>query len=501
MSGRSGARTPLSRKLTRMNLLVSGASLLIACAALGIYDVVTFRTVMLQSLSTQTSVAGINLASAMVFDDAETAARTVEAFVESPDVVAARAYRADGRVLASYARRADAVPPAPVLGPYDREVSVVTARSITVARPVLLDGERVGIVALEGDLTPLYRRAGQYLVLVMVVLAVSLVAAWLVSRAAQKAITRPIADVAAVARRVSDAEDYSVRADPGPASSLEIATFVTAFNDMLAGIQRRDVALADARNRLEDRVRQRTQELQAINQELESFSYSVSHDLRAPLRHVTGFAALLAQHAGGALDDTGRRYLTTMTDAASRMGRLIDDLLAFSRMGRASLAPQDVELARLVGEAKAEIAPELAGRTVEWEIAPLPQVHADPALLRPVLVNLLSNAVKYTATRDVAKIAVGAHEADGECIVHVTDNGVGFQMEYAHKLFGLFQRLHHADEFAGTGVGLANVRRIVQRHGGRTWAEGRPGAGATFYFSLPLAPDERAQGAAGQPAG
>jgi light-regulated signal transduction histidine kinase (bacteriophytochrome) len=238
---------------------------------------------------------------------------------------------------------------------------------------------------------------------------------------------------------------------------------------------------------LEDRVRQRTAELQATNQELEAFTYSVSHDLRAPLRHVTGFAGLLGQHAGDALDDTGRRYLKTMTDAASRMGRLIDDLLAFSRMGRASMTPREVDLRQLVREATSEIAPQLADRQVEWDVGPLPQVYADPALLRPVLVNLLSNAVKYTATREVARIAVGAQETGGEVVVHVRDNGVGFEMQYAHKLFSLFQRLHHADEFEGTGVGLANVRRIVLRHGGRTWAEGQPGVGATFYFSLPVA--------------
>ena len=493
MSGRRPARVPLSRKLTRMNLLVSGASLLLACVALGVYDLVTFRGAMVRSLSTQTRVAGVNLTSALVFDDAAAAARTVEAFVESPEVVAAGAYDRSGRLLASYGK----VPGvAPAIGADMTEARVMTGRRLAVTQPVVLDGERVGVVALEGDLAPLYRRAGQYLALVVVVLAASLLAAWLVSRAAQRTMSQPIAEVAAIARRISADEDYSVRADAGGTASLEIATLVDAFNDMLTRIQRRDAALAEARDALEERVRQRTEELQATNRELEAFSYSVSHDLRAPLRHVTGFASLLSQHAGGALDDTGRRYLTTITDAASRMGRLIDDLLAFSRMGRASLAPRDMDLRQLVCEARSEVAPEHAGRTVEWEVGPLPRVYADPALLRPALVNLLSNAVKYTATREVARIAVGAHEASGEIVVHVRDNGVGFEMQYAHKLFSLFQRLHRAEEFEGTGVGLANVRRIVQRHGGRTWAEGEPGVGATFYFSLPLAAAPRASSAA-----
>jgi signal transduction histidine kinase len=493
----AAARVPLSRKLTRMNLLVSGTSLLLACLALGAYDLVTFHGAMVRSLSTETRVAGVNLTSALVFDDAAAAARTVEAFAASPEVIAAGAYARDGRLLAGYGPVAAVAPP---LEAGTGEVRVVTARRIAVTQPVVIDGERVGIIALEGGLGPLYRRAGQYLALVVVVLAASLVAAWLVSRAAQRAISGPVADVAAVARRVSRDEDYSMRADAGGAASLEIATLVEAFNDMLARIQRRDAALAEARDVLEDRVRQRTAELQAMNHELESFSYSVSHDLRAPLRHVTGFAGLLSQHAGGALDDTGRRYLKTIIDAASRMGRLIDDLLAFSRMGRASLTLREVDLGQLVREATSEIAPELAGRQVELEVGPLPQVYADPALIRPVLVNLLSNAVKYTATRAVARIDVGAHESDGEVVVHVRDNGVGFEMQYAHKLFSLFQRLHHADEFEGTGVGLANVRRIVLRHGGRTWAEGQPGVGATFYFSLPVAHAARGADAAAQTA-
>jgi light-regulated signal transduction histidine kinase (bacteriophytochrome) len=168
------------------------------------------------------------------------------------------------------------------------------------------------------------------------------------------------------------------------------------------------------------------------------------------------------------------------------MGRLIDDLLAFSRMGRAAITKQQVDLRALVEEARAEVAPQAAGREVYWTIHDLPAVHADPALLRPALINLLSNALKYTGTRERACIEIGTTPAaDGEIAIFIKDNGVGFVMEYAHKLFGVFQRLHASNEFAGTGIGLANVRRIIQRHGGRTWATGEVGVGATFCFSLP----------------
>jgi len=243
---------------------------------------------------------------------------------------------------------------------------------------------------------------------------------------------------------------------------------------------------ADSRIRgLNDQLEQRVSELHALSQELEAFSYSVSHDLRAPLRHVTGFAAILDKSAGPALDEKSRRHLRTISDAATRMGRLIDDLLVFSRMGRTELMLGRVDLAALVADVRRELAAETNGRPIAWTIHPLPVVRADVATLRLVLVNLMSNALKYSATRPKAEIEIGCNGTPEETVVFVRDNGVGFDMQYAHKLFGVFQRLHSSDEFEGTGIGLANVRRIVHRHGGRVWAEGAVGRGATFFFSLP----------------
>jgi PAS domain S-box-containing protein len=244
-------------------------------------------------------------------------------------------------------------------------------------------------------------------------------------------------------------------------------------------------ALRRLNAQLEAQVAARTRELQQVNGELEAFCYSVSHDLRAPLRHAAGFAQLLTRHAAGGLDARGRDYVAKILDAADRMGRLIEDLLSLSRTGRAPLQKRAVDLGAVVREARQEVAGEAEGRDVAWEIPPLPRVSADPALLRLALVNLLSNALKYTRGRTPARVEVSAREADGEVVVTVRDNGVGFDMQYADKLFGVFQRLHSSDEFEGTGVGLANVRQIVRRHGGRTWAHGVPGQGASFHFSLP----------------
>lgn len=236
---------------------------------------------------------------------------------------------------------------------------------------------------------------------------------------------------------------------------------------------------------LEQRVRDRTAELRASNQELEAFSYSVSHDLRAPLRHLTGFAELLQKNDRANLDDKARRHLAFISESALRMGQLIDDLLAFSRAGRAEVHKAPLNLAELVRESIQGLQPDTQGRRIVWEIAPLPVIDADANLLRAVLTNLFANAIKFTRSRDEARIEMGWAENERENIFFIRDNGVGFDMQYVEKLFGVFQRLHTTEQFEGTGIGLANVRRIISRHGGRTWAESVLNEGSTFYFSLP----------------
>jgi len=237
---------------------------------------------------------------------------------------------------------------------------------------------------------------------------------------------------------------------------------------------------------LEQRVIERTAQLQAANQELEAFSYSVSHDLRAPLRYVMGFVELLQKSAGPSLSAKDLGCLATISQTARQMGDLIDDLLDFSRAGRAALQKREVNLDGLVREIVSDFQAHTKERNIAWQIHPLPAVWADRALLRLALVNLISNAVKFTGTRAEAKIEIGCVPGDGgETVIFIRDNGAGFDPRYAHKLFGVFQRLHSREEFEGTGVGLANVQRIVQRHGGRTWAEGAVDGGAAFYFSIP----------------
>jgi light-regulated signal transduction histidine kinase (bacteriophytochrome) len=226
-------------------------------------------------------------------------------------------------------------------------------------------------------------------------------------------------------------------------------------------------------------------ELEASNRELESFAYSVSHDLRAPLRHVVGYSELLQKQASASLDDKSRRYLQTILESAKRMANLIDDLLAFSRIGRAETKQTAVDLAQLVKEVVAEIGEEARGRDITWAIDALPVCYGDRSMLRLVVVNLVSNAVKFTRMRSRAEIEIGCViENENEVEVFVRDNGAGFDMRYVDKLFGVFQRLHLPEQFEGTGIGLATVQRIIHRQGGKVRAEGAVDQGATFYFSL-----------------
>ena len=256
-----------------------------------------------------------------------------------------------------------------------------------------------------------------------------------------------------------------------------------------ARIRRRvEEDLRNTRDELESlnhELAKRSAALEASNKELEAFAYSISHDLRAPLRHVAGFAELLRSSAAPFLNEKSTRYLTVVLEEANRMGSLIDDLLAFSRIGRAEAHYSTISLQQIVQEAVAEARQDANGRNIVWRVKALPERYGDRSMLSLVVINLISNAVKFTRTRSEPEIEIGCSERKNDHVVlFVRDNGVGFDMKYSNKLFGVFQRLHPQEAFEGTGIGLATVQRIVHCHGGRIWAEGKVEGGATFYFSL-----------------
>ena len=267
---------------------------------------------------------------------------------------------------------------------------------------------------------------------------------------------------------------------------------VAVVFDDITDRKRAEASLKELNDALERRVAERTAQLEAANKELEAFSYSVSHDLRAPLRAVIGYAGILEEDHAPHLDTNAKRILGIVRDEARRMGGLIDDLLAFSRTGRQSMRAVPVDMTAMAREALAELQRLEPEREVEVRVGEIPAGHADPALVRQVWSNLIGNALKFTRRTRPARVEIGGERRGDECVYFVRDNGSGFDMQYAGKLFGVFQRLHRQEDFEGNGVGLALVQRIVTRHGGRTWAEGAVDGGATFYFSLPCREDQPA---------
>ena len=469
--------TPIRRKLTTIILATSGAVLLLTCAAFLGYEAFTFRQASARQLATLGEIIAANSTGALAFDNANDATQVLAALKAERHVVSACLYDARGRLFSRYPATAPAgdFPAAPSADGFRFAGGYLVGFTPVVQ---VKGSQRLGTLFLRSDLDAMYERLRLYGGIAVLVMAVSFLVAYLLSRTLQQQISRPVLALADTARAVSDRRDYSVRATKHGEDELGLLT--DAFNHMLAQIEAQNAEL-------EKRVRERTAELEAANDELEAFCSSAAHDLRTPIRAITGFTDILLDHHADTMPAEVRRYISQIHDGSSQMSQLITDLLAFSRLGRQELSRQTVAADPLCREVFKELVREHQGRRVELRLGPLPGIHGDPALLRVVFVNLLSNALKYSRPRDPAVVEVGVMRQAGEAtpVYFVRDNGVGFDMHNADKLFGLFKRLHHVHEFEGTGVGLATVRRIIERHGGRIWAEAAPDAGATFFFTVP----------------
>jgi signal transduction histidine kinase len=447
------------------------------------YDLMALREKLVRRLSIQTDIVGANCLSAILFNDAKSAETTLAALNADPRIRAAGLYTADRRLFATYLRDPSRGAILPAEGPGDAGPATRELEDqLLLSRSIRFDGKTIGTVVIVSDLSEITATMTRDVVIFATVLLVSLLIALAISTRLQRDISLPILNLAETARKVSVEKDYSVRASGG--SRDEIGSLVVAFNEMLEEIRQQEVELRAARDGLEERVAERTAQLETAVKELEAFSYSVSHDLRAPLRSIEGFSRALMEDCAERLNEAGTDSLQRIIGSTVRMGQLIDGLLNLSRVTRAEVRGRRVDLSALAGEIVAELRQGEGQRQVECVVAEGAVAEGDPALLRAVLQNLIGNAWKFTRKRSPARIEFGCAEESGEKRYFVQDNGAGFDMTYADKLFGAFQRLHGQNEFPGIGIGLATVQRIVSRHGGRVWAIGAPERGATVYFTL-----------------
>ncbi len=465
-------------------MLVSGAALLLACASFIGYDLVSFRQAIIYNLSIQAQIAGSNSVSALLFDDQNSAEKTLSALQASPYIISAGILAVGGRPFAAYFRDKDGkLPVLPQLTSEQTETHQFGNDTVLLIRTIVFQGKPIGIIYIQSSMDALYARLKLYAEISLLVLAVSLLAALLISPIFQREVARPIVQLAEIAQLVSRDKNYSVRAAQSD-SHDEVSVLVEAFNAMLSQIQEREGALREAHDELEHRVQDRTTELNNINRELEAFSYSVSHDLRAPLRAIDGFSQALLEDYGEQLDSSGQDHLQRVRLAAQRMSVLIDDLLNLSRVTRSEIRREKLDLSAVVRSIAEELQRTAPGRNATFVIAEGLTADGDAQLLRVAIENLLGNAWKYTSGHSGARIEFGLHQNNGRTAYFIRDDGAGFDPRYSDRLFGAFQRLHAMAEFPGTGIGLATVQRIIRRHGGEIWAEGAVEKGATFYFTL-----------------
>lgn len=475
----------IRHKLTLLSVLASGSALLVACAAFLAYDGWTFRDAMVQTISTQAKIVGYNSAASLLFSVPQSATETLAALNAEPGILSADIYTMDKKIFASYVRerggsnKENVTRSLPGVQP---EGHTFAADHLELWRPVVLGGNVLGTVAIRADLEAMRVRNLQYIGIAIIVLLISTAGSILVSLWFQRRISLPILGLAAVAKKVSDDKDFSVRAKSD--SRDEVGMLVETFNEMLGRIQEQNAELHQSQEELEARVTERTTQLEAANKELEAFSYSVSHDLRAPLRGIDGFSQALLEDYEEKLDARGKDYLQRVRAASQRMAQLIDDMLGLSRASRGEMRREMVDLTAISKSIAAHLQEGDMGRRVEVVIAEGLCATGDPRLLQVVLENLIGNAWKFTGKQPSARIEVGQNGNNGRSVYFVRDNGAGFDMTYAEKLFGPFQRLHSAAEFKGTGIGLATVQRIIRRHGGEVWAEGKVGQGAVFCFTM-----------------
>jgi signal transduction histidine kinase/DNA-binding response OmpR family regulator len=510
----------ITKKLTRMNMLVSGAALLIACVAFVAYDLVTFRQAMVYNLSIQAQMAGSNSVSPLLFNDPQAAENTLSALTAATNVISAGIYTLDGRPFATYWRDAHSQTlTLPEIPASQTETHWFKDGQLVLVRTIMFQGKPTGTVYIRSDLQEMTHRLKRYAGIAAMVLSASLIAALLVASIFQRAVAEPIVHLAEIARIVSRDKNYAMRATPtGKWDEPDI--LIGAFNEMLGQIQEREGALQQAHDELERRVEERTAELETAKQEVEEFSYSVvrakeeveraskfkdqflstmSHELRTPLNAVLGFSDLLADERYGTLNDRQQRYVSHIHSGGKHLLKLISDILDLSKIeaGRMELTREDVTVASAFVEVISALYPlaEKKSQALLQQVDPNLRVHADAMRFKQVLMNLVGNAIKFTP--DGGRIELAARKVDDQVKIEVRDNGPGIPPEQQQRIFEAFFRLTETGSATeGTGLGLAITARLVELHGSKLGIESQPGEGTCFYFSLPLiaiTPDQPTQ--------
>ncbi len=488
----------VQNKLLGVVLVTTLAALMVAIAAMVSYDLRLYHQSWIADLATQAELLGRTTAPALTFDDARVAQENLELLRYRPKVRAAAIYNARGRLFAQYAHAGESRFPALP----EADGARIEGDELVIFKRIVNDREILGTVYLRAEYE-LYDRLLGYLGIAALVSLAAMLVAYALSRPLQRVVIRPLLAIAEVAREVTEKRNFSLRA--AKLSEDEVGRLAEAFNTMLAEIERATHGLQQSnlelerevgeRRRaeqeilrlnaeLEKRVKERTAQLEYANAELEAFCYSVSHDLRGPLRAIDGFSQALLEDFPKDVPEEAQRYLSRIRSSTQRMGQLIEDLLNLSRVSRGDLERRDVDVSELARQVVADLQHRDPERKVEIQIWDGMRAHADARLLRAMLDNLIGNAWKFTAKAAAPRIEVGSLREAERVTFFVRDNGAGFDMTYANKLFGAFQRLHSATEYSGTGIGLATVQRIVHRHGGRVWADAQPGKGAVFFFTL-----------------
>jgi signal transduction histidine kinase len=489
------ADLPIRRKMILDIVATSSLALVVTAAAVLAYEITTFRPRAVAKLNAQTEIIRMTLWAPLEFLDPDAAAENLATLRANPEISAACVYADDGSVFARYLGPGNEDFPCP---PISDSSHRFTGRHLVMFHDITHEGDELGHLFVRYDLPPLLARMPQYGIMIGGVCLAVITMSLLLSITLKRIISGPIYELAQASRSVIENEDYRVRVTPHHGQD-EIGELTNAFNKMLATIEQRESALqielAERRRaeaeinklneNLEQRVARRTTQLELANKELEAFCYSVSHDLRAPLRSIDGFSHAVLEDYHDQLDEQGQDYLSRIRSASLLMARLIEDLLNLSRTSRMEMSMEMVNLTRIGHEIIGDLRQAEPQRVVELKIAAGLTAYGDPRLMKIALKNLLENAWKFTGLTEHAVIELGVQEnKQGQTVFFVQDNGAGFDQAHANMLFGAFQRLHKTTEFPGTGIGLATVQRIIHRHQGKIWARGKVGEGATFFFTL-----------------